>query len=254
MERRHGIAFERSGESGPVLVLLHGLGATGAVWSAFLDAAPRAWEGSVVALDLPGHGASASMAAYQPDGYAAALAPLIAKQADGQPVTLLGHSLGGVIALALADRRFELPAAAVFGLGIKALWTYEELVRLAILSRRPPRQFATEEEALGQHARMCGLEDAQPTLLRRGVAQNETGWALAMDPAALAITPPSLAELVDASPCPIHLARGDRDWMADEATLRTLDSTSVSLREAGHNAMVDQPEGVWAWLLAGPRG
>ena len=42
---------------------------------------------------------------------------------------MLGHSLGGVVALALGSGRFAVPVQAVIGLGIKVVWADEDLVR-----------------------------------------------------------------------------------------------------------------------------
>ncbi|OLT01874.1 hypothetical protein BJF90_30505 [Pseudonocardia sp. CNS-004] len=51
----------RSGGLGePVVLLLHGLGATAEVWDGLVPLLPGAW----VAPDLPGHGGSAPLPAY----------------------------------------------------------------------------------------------------------------------------------------------------------------------------------------------
>jgi pimeloyl-ACP methyl ester carboxylesterase len=42
---------------------------------------------------------------------------------------VLGHSLGGVVALALATARYPVPVRAVISLGIKVAWTDEDLNR-----------------------------------------------------------------------------------------------------------------------------
>ncbi len=50
-----------SGEAGPVLLLLHGLGATGEVWNNLIDIVGDGWPGPVLVPDLPGHGRSAAL-------------------------------------------------------------------------------------------------------------------------------------------------------------------------------------------------
>src|SRR5688572_8069530 len=109
------------GEGEPLLLLLHGLGATGDVWSGWWPALARRWPGRWLAPDLPGHGGSAALPAYTFDALAEALVPLV--EPAGRTV-VLGHSLGGVVALALAARS---SVAAVVGLGIKVSWNDEEL-------------------------------------------------------------------------------------------------------------------------------
>lgn len=90
------------GGQGPSLVLVHGL--TGAA-SNWVELAPRlARRYRVLAPDLPGHGGSAALpAAPNLDAYADRVR-LIAAREDMLPATLVGHSLGGLVALRLALR------------------------------------------------------------------------------------------------------------------------------------------------------
>ncbi len=95
----------------PPIVLLHGLGVAGAVWQAFARRlAPRY---AAVAPDLRGHGASDTPpSGYEPADYARDLTALF----DGfvaRPAPVLGHSLGSLVALALADLRPDLVSALV---------------------------------------------------------------------------------------------------------------------------------------------
>jgi len=50
--------FTRAAAGEPVLLLLHGLGATGDVWHAWRPLLTRRWPGRWLAPDLPGHGGS----------------------------------------------------------------------------------------------------------------------------------------------------------------------------------------------------
>ncbi len=94
-----GIAYERIGE-GPPLLLVHGLGATRASWRPQLDAlAPHR---DVIAVDLPGFGASAELAATPtPWALGAALADLCAELGVARP-HIAGNSLGGWVAVEMA--------------------------------------------------------------------------------------------------------------------------------------------------------
>lgn len=130
-----GLRIHEGGSGEPLLVLLHGLGATGDVWASWRPLLAEQWPGRWVAPDLPGHGGSAPLAGYTFDGFAAAVAGI------GLPrtgVVVLGHSLGGVVGLTLADERFGVPVLAVVGLGIKVVWTETELDRAQAAARRPP--------------------------------------------------------------------------------------------------------------------
>jgi pimeloyl-ACP methyl ester carboxylesterase len=103
---------ERHG-SGDVLVLIHGLAATRKVWRLAIPLLP----GEVVALDVPGFGGSpAAGDGFDLDEVADAIA-------DGLPdasFDLVGHSMGGAVALTLAarhpDRVRKLILAAPAGL------------------------------------------------------------------------------------------------------------------------------------------
>ena len=174
------IHLDRGGSSDALLVLLHGLGATAGVWSRFSATASGRW----IAPDLPGHGNSAPLSTYRVADYADALAPVLAEGAEGQPVTVLGHSLGGVIALALAAR-LEC-VERVFALGVKVDWSEAELDRMQGLAAKPPRTFGTEAEALAFHARLAGLDGVVPDspLLARGARQDGDAWRASMDPRA----------------------------------------------------------------------
>src|SRR5215472_16714327 len=109
------LRVHEGGTGEPVLVLLHGLGATGDVWGAWWPPLARRWPGRWLAPDLPGHGGSPPLAAYSFDGFAAAVAGIVQ---PSDRIVVLGHSLGGVVALALASGRFGVPVEAVIGLGI----------------------------------------------------------------------------------------------------------------------------------------
>jgi pimeloyl-ACP methyl ester carboxylesterase len=95
----------------PPILLVHGLGVTGAVWVPFaLPLAPRY---AALAPDLRGHGASDEPATgYAPADYARDLIGLHdAVRLGATPV--VGHSLGALVALALADLRPDLVTALV---------------------------------------------------------------------------------------------------------------------------------------------
>jgi pimeloyl-ACP methyl ester carboxylesterase len=86
----------------PPVLLLHGLGVGGAVWQAFARRLlPHL---AAVAPDLRGHGQSdAPPAGYAPVDYAADLLELIADLQLRTPLPVVGHSLGALVALELAE-------------------------------------------------------------------------------------------------------------------------------------------------------
>ena len=72
-----GLRVHEGGSGEPLLVLLHGLGATGDVWDEWRPLLARRWPGRWLAPDLPGHGGSPPLAAYTFDGFAAAVAGIV---------------------------------------------------------------------------------------------------------------------------------------------------------------------------------
>ena len=97
----HGrpVTYAQAG-SGPVLLLIHGMGGTFENWQAVIE--PLARQHTVIAPDLPGHGASAPGAGdYSIGALAAGLRDLLIALGH-ERATLVGHSLGGGIAMQFA--------------------------------------------------------------------------------------------------------------------------------------------------------
>jgi pimeloyl-ACP methyl ester carboxylesterase len=104
----HGrsVTYAEAGQ-GPVLLLIHGMGGTFENWQEVIE--PLGRHHTVIAPDLPGHGASAPGSGdYSIGALAAGLRDLLL--ALGQErATLVGHSLGGGIAMQLA---YQFPEMA----------------------------------------------------------------------------------------------------------------------------------------------
>lgn len=93
----------RAGSGPPTLLLLHGFGESLTTWRAVFD--PLADRQRVVAIDLPGFGGSAKPdAPYTLPALTARLAAFVDRWIDG-PVVVVGHSMGGALAAALALER-----------------------------------------------------------------------------------------------------------------------------------------------------
>ena len=93
------VSVRRWGTEVPDLVLLHGAALNAHTLDTFALAAKR----PLLALDLPGHGESAwrDDAQYGPETLVPAVAEVIREHAKA-PVTIVGQSLGGLMAIALA--------------------------------------------------------------------------------------------------------------------------------------------------------
>ncbi|BAC69457.1 hypothetical protein AQJ43_07790 [Streptomyces avermitilis] len=92
-------AYRMAGE-GPVLVLIHGIGDSSATWAELIPDLARTH--TVIAPDLLGHGASDKPRAdYSVAAYANGVRDLLASL-DIESATLVGHSLGGGVAMQFA--------------------------------------------------------------------------------------------------------------------------------------------------------
>jgi len=228
------------GNADPVLLLLHGLGATGDVWAGWQQLLADRWPGRWLAPDLPGHGGSASLPEYTFDGLAAAIRPLVE---TGSRTVVLGHSLGGVVGLALAAA--EAPVTAVVGLGIKVAWTEDELAKAQTLAQRPVSWFDSLDEATARYLRVSGLAGllaADDPAVTAGLVQQDGRWRLALDPQAFAVGAPDLAGLIANSSAAVTLARGELDPMNSDDQLGQYGVPVVTLPGLGHNAHVESPE------------
>ncbi|MDT0530845.1 alpha/beta hydrolase [Micromonospora sp. DSM 115977] len=227
-----------------VLLLLHGMGATGDVWLPWAPLLERRWAGRWLAPDLAGHGWSPPLPEYSFPGLAARIA---AGLAAGDRLVVLGHSLGGVVALALAARSAGLPVDAVVGLGIKAVWSPAELAKAGELAARPVTWFASRDEAARRYLRVAGLTGLfapDHPVVEAGLRQVDGRWRLAMDPAAFGVGAPDLPALLAATDVPVLLARGEHDPMVTDAQLTELGVPVAVLPGLGHNAHVEAPEAV----------
>ena len=244
------LRVHEGGSGEPILVLLHGLGATGDVWEGWRPLLTGRWPGRWLAPDLPGHGGSPPLAVYTFDGFAAAVAGIIPPAAR---TVVLGHSLGGVVGLALASGRFPAGVDAVIGLGIKVAWTGEELDRAQALARRAPAMFASRDEAAARYLRVSGLAGLLPAgdaAVDAGLREQDGHWRLAMDPGTFGAGAPDMAGLVARSRAQVTLARGEHDPMNTDEQLARLGTETVTLPGLGHNAHVESPEAAIALLDA----
>lgn len=91
---------------GPAIVLLHGLGGS---WQTWLKNIPAlACEHRVIAVDLPGFGASQMLPAPADMATHAQVVAALLDELGIASATLVGHSMGGLVALQLVEARPDL--------------------------------------------------------------------------------------------------------------------------------------------------
>jgi pimeloyl-ACP methyl ester carboxylesterase len=245
-----GLWVRRGGSGDRVLVLLHGMGANGAVWSRLLPILDTRWPGRVLIPDLRGHGRSVQQGPYGMETHAADIAALVAGETAGS-VTLVGHSFGGAIAALVAGNGFGVSAQHVIAIGVKIRWNEDEVARAQEMARRPARSFATREEAIERYLKISGLAgfaDPQSEAASAGVVGKPGAWRLAMDPRVFEAVGPSVPAILQSCAAPLHLAAGEKDPMVRLEDMRTIDPAAVVFAGRGHNVHWEAPDAVWKFV------
>jgi pimeloyl-ACP methyl ester carboxylesterase len=237
-----------SGGAGPrLLVLLHGLGANGAVWRRLIPILEKRWPGRWLAPDFRGHGRSPYEGPYGYAAHAADIAALIADE-NASDVTLLGHSFGGPVAALLGTGWFGPRVRQVLAFGVKIDWTDDEVRKASELASRLARSFATRGEAAERYLKVSGLDglvDPASDDAAAGVTGTDGDFRLAMDPRVYGAVGPSIERILLLCEAPLRLAAGADDPMASLDTMRRIDPSAVLFEGAGHNVHWEAPEHVW---------
>ncbi|MGZ4506729.1 MAG: alpha/beta fold hydrolase [Blastococcus sp.] len=257
----HRRAFVRAG-SGPALLLLHGIGNNCQTWNGVIGRLAESH--TVIAPDLLGHGASDKPRGdYSIAAYANGMRDLLSVL-DIERATVVGHSLGGGIALQFAyqfpERCERLALVGSGGLGPElsaglraATLPGAELVLSALTGVSGPLRMGVQAlDRIGQATgvqRVRDLAEAVDALLalkdveaRRAFLRTLRGVADAHGQAVTALDRLYLANAV-----PMLVIWGSRDPIvpAQHAeTLRTLVPTArvEVFRGAGHWPHLDDPE------------
>jgi pimeloyl-ACP methyl ester carboxylesterase len=246
----HGLSVTQGGSGGPLVVLLHGLGANRAVWQPMTAIAEKHWPGRWLAPDLRGHGRSLHQGPYGYASHAADIADLIANEPDGS-VTLVGHSFGGVVAALVGTGWFGPKIAKVAAFGVKIVWSAEEKTKAQELALRPARVFASRTEAIDRFLKtsgLFGLVDPASDTAASGVTGSDNQWQVAVDPRVYGAVGPSIEQILRLSSAPLRLAAGESDPMVTLDQMRRVDPAARTFAGAAHNAHWQAPAQVWDFV------
>ena len=192
--------YREGGEGGQRLALIHGMGANADVWEPLKPYLEQRW----LAPDLRGHGRSPHGGPYSFAGYAADVAQLLAQDEE---VTVVGHSMGGVVGMLLATGWFGVKVRKVIAFGVKIRWAPDEVPKLHALARAPAKLFETRKDAVERYLKVSGLfglVDPASPLAASGVREENGKFRLAGDPMAYAAAGPDLASIVKAMKAPLR--------------------------------------------------
>lgn len=218
----------------------------------------------IVAPDLRGHGDSqwAVGGSYSVADYTLDLAQLI-EALQLPPLLLIGHSLGGSVALHYAATYPERvnKVVAIEGLGPPPWLVVERSARermrdwiaeMQALARRHPRRYASLEEAMARmrEANPHLTEEQARHLTVHGCYRAEDGTYLWKFDNYVRATSPYLEGMRDARAmwseirCPVLLVRGEESWASDPAkdgrAAAFRNATVVNIPKAGHWVHHDQ--------------
>jgi pimeloyl-ACP methyl ester carboxylesterase len=234
----------------PTVVFIHGAQLDHSVW--ILQSRYLAHHGhAVLALDLPGHGRSAGAALPSVEAMADAIAPRLAA-ITGQPLLLVGHSMGSLIALEIARR---LGSRVV---GVALLGTaYPMKVSDALLAAtRESPEAAIEMIDVWSHSPSVAAFNRAPSAPGPGFSIPGQGRALMRHVArrnGAAVLPTDFAacnayagglDAAAALRCPALFLLGANDQMTPPRAARALreacpDATEIVLPGCGHELMTE---------------
>ncbi len=250
----HGSLAARSlGSSGPPVVLLHGMGGSNIYWGAEFDT--LASHVRLVAVDLLGFGESPKPnVGYSPRHHADAVAACLRELGIDEPAIVVGHSMGTLVALALATYHPELVdsvvaiappiyASRVDGMRhIRAMGTLEGLMAFGSTSRLMCGWMCSHRELAGRLAPL--IEPSLPApIVRAGIQHTWASYSQSMDELILAC---NAADLLVNLTKPVQLIAALDDRVPDIPLLSRLRELNVATTldiwsQGGHHLLLTEP-------------
>jgi pimeloyl-ACP methyl ester carboxylesterase len=221
---------------GPI-IFVHGAGLDRTSWKQQVAFFPDA-----VAVDLPGHGASPAPPLDSVPAYATWLGETM-RRFGGGPVTLVGHSMGSLIALEAAARHPDFVSGLVLISTAARMPVHRDLLTAA-QNRDPQAAALVMKWSLPEDGRYGRPKEWVQPVADKFVAAAESG-VLAADFAACD-TYDSAVELAAEVRCPSLLLLGQYDVMTKPQAAQPLatalqDARIVVIAGAGHMLPLERP-------------
>ncbi|MEE3000747.1 MAG: alpha/beta hydrolase [Pseudomonadota bacterium] len=234
----------KGGEGETTFLLLHGLGATGDVWHGVASLIDEKNLGQWIIPDLRGHGRSEWGNSYGLGEHANDMLKLIYKK---KRVIIVGHSMGGLIGLALATGWFGMQITGVIAIGTIINWNEENTQKSAELAQKPVRWFKKRAEAIERFLKIAGLDGLISPRSKRamsGIVEEKHRFRLAADNAVGTIGGPWMKIFLDTADCPMLLATGENDPIVPSRDYLNENPNSVIIPNVAHNAHVENPSSI----------
>jgi pimeloyl-ACP methyl ester carboxylesterase len=223
--RLRAVVWGRDGD--PTVVLVHGNGAHAHWWAPIVPALVPGWR--VVAPDLRGHGESQwpEAAAYRITDFDADLVSVVDAEAPADPIALVGHSMGGRIALwYAAHHRDRVGALAMLDARLDPI-VPEEAARYRGKAdgARDGRSYSSREAALAAFRYVPDEPDVPPEvtalMAEHAIVERRPGdWTFRFDRGVLDTSGDAAGDLRRLLPqigCPTLVGNGRRSWVLDAA-------------------------------------
>ena len=229
------------------IVLLHGGAAHGRWWDHIAPLLAR--DHRVIVPDLSGHGDSGRREAYSLDMWAQEAIAVAADAGPDTPPTIVGHSMGGFVALRAAGLYgSQLAGIVVIDSPVQDLTPEDQAARES-RAFGPKRVYPTREAALD---RFRPVPD-QPSLpyIRAHVAETsirpaEGGWSWKFGPGIFGRRAPAAPALLHHLDCRVALFHAEHGIVPPQTTELMYDKLGrrapvIEIPAAGHHVMLDHP-------------
>jgi esterase len=239
----------------PPVLFLHGIMGHRRDWDVLIDQLAASYR--VLAVDQRGHGRSEWTRSYRVAEMAADALALI-EHLDVAPLPIVGHSMGAMVALLVAERRPELVDRIVLiDIVPESLTTEFARQMPEMFEAMATSSYATVDEAAAEW--QAGNPLARPDLLRNYVthalvrgSDGRLRWgfdARGLRAFLAGVSPSELWAAIDATTCPSLVIRGEHSPVTTDdqvaAVARRLGGARiVTIPDGGHDLGVEQPEAV----------